>query len=237
MIKQAMQYLIEQCTPNIVDIDGVKYCDKRLQPVVEKPRASVLEMSTLSSLIEYIESDIDSLGDKMIIQVVSPTYVRMISGLDEERVREKLVNVGAEVPAFNFEHFIEKESFNIALQSKFIDNEDKALLLQFTGTIESGTLAQYSDDGVSQKATIKTGLASKSEAIVPNPVKLKPRRTFVEVDQPESEFIFRMKEEYNSIVCGIFEADGGAWKLEAMQNIKSYLRYELKEYNNFIVIS
>ena len=29
--------------------------------------------------------------------------------------------------------------------------------------------------------------------------------------------------------CGLFEADGGAWKLVAMNNIKEYLNIELEQ--------
>ena len=115
---------------------------------------------------------------------------------------------------------------------------DRALLLKFAGTVESGTLAEYGDDGVTQKATVKTGIASKGDAIVPNPVKLKPYRTFLEVDQPASEFVFRMKQDkYDGVLCALFEADGGAWKMEATERIKKYLESELKEYDNFTVIS
>lgn len=84
----------------------------------------------------------------------------------------------------------------------------------------------------------RTGIASKGDAIVPNPVKLKPYRTFLEVDQPVSEFIFRMKQDkYDGVLCALFEADGGAWKMEATERIKKYLESELKEYDNFTVIS
>ena len=123
------------------------------------------------------------------------------------------------------------------MQSKFVDNEDRKLLLKFAGTVQDGTVTEYGDDGVSQKATVKTWLSSKSDAIVPNPVILKPFRTFLEVDQPESAFIFRMKNGNYGVQCALFEADGGAWKIEAMKNIKEYLQEELKEVEDLVVIS
>lgn len=43
--------------------------------------------------------------------------------------------------------------------------------------------------------------------------------------QPESRFIFRMREGGK---CAIFEADGGAWKLEAKKNIYNYLAEQLE---------
>ena len=83
-----------------------------------------------------------------------------------------------------------------------------------------------------------SGIASKSDALVPNPVRLTPYRTFLEVEQPASDFIFRMKQDkYEGIVCAIFEADGGAWKMEATQRIKEYLQKELMEYPYITVIS
>lgn len=65
-----------------------------------------------------------------------------------------------------------------------MQGNDRDLILKFAGTVENGTIAQYGDDGVTQKATVKTGIASKGDAIVPNPVRLRPYRTFIEVEQP-----------------------------------------------------
>ncbi|KHO31340.1 hypothetical protein OR63_10900, partial [Clostridium tetani] len=81
------------------------------------------------------------------------------------------------------------------------------------------------DDGVSQAATIKTGVASVNEVKVPNPVVLAPFRTFPEIEQPESKFIFRMQSGPRA---ALFEADGGAWRNEAMIKIKAYLEEQLK---------
>lgn len=244
MIKKALEYIVGMSAPNVREICGETYSDKPLNRISYVPRASSIEMGTLSSLIDYIKSGVDSFGEKMIIHVLSPTYVSMYSALDVERKREFVVEVKANVPAFNFNQFMDHESFCIGVQSKFIDSpftseNDKSLLLKFAGTVEAGSLAEYGDDGVSQKATVKTGIASKGEALVPNPVVLKPFRTFVEVDQPTSSFIFRMKEDKYSkgIQCALYEADGGAWKIAAMEGIKAYLVKELADYEQFIIIS
>lgn len=204
------------------------------------PKAIAIELNTLTGLVDYIKSSIDEMPGKMIVDVKDPETVRLYSQLDPNRDRETLVIVRARVPEFYFNRFINQEEFCINMQSKFIDDTatDRALLLKFAGTVESGTLAEYGDDGVTQKATVKTGIASKGDAIVPNPVKLKPYRTFLEVDQPASEFVFRMKQDkYDGVLCALFEADGGAWKMEATERIKKYLESELKEYDNFTVIS
>ena len=215
------------------------YSDKPLRRLPSIPRVEYpLEMTSLDSLIDYIKSGVDTMLTEMLLSVVSPTRVVLESGLNPERERETLARVSAVIPDFSFNQFVEKEKFNIGLQSNCIGDgsTDKDLLLKFTGTVEAGTIAQYGDDGVSQKATIKTGIASKSEALVPNPVTLKPYRTFIEVDQPSSEFVFRMKETHGEILCAIYEADGGAWEMEARKNIKSYLEKGLTGLKGFTVL-
>ena len=240
MIKKALEYIVGLSCPNVQKIGAETYSDKPLNRISYVPRASSIEMNTLSSLIDYIKSGVDSFCDQMIIHVQSPTKVSMYSALDAERKREYVVEVNASVPAFRFNEFMDHESFCIGVQSKCIDDPetDKALLLRFAGTVEAGSVAEYGDDGVSQKATVKTGIASKGEALVPSPASLKAFRTFVEVEQPVSSFIFRMKEDKYSkgIQCALFEADGGAWKLEAMQAICAYLSGELEGVAGFTII-
>lgn len=241
MIRKALEYIVGLSTPTVQNLDGEIYSDKELHRVSYNPKAAKIEMTTLSSLVDYIKSNVDEMYGRMIIHVKSPTHVEMYSELDRERRREYMVEVNASVPDFSFNKFYEHEPFCINLQSKFMDSleTDRALILKFAGTVETGTVAEYGDDGVTQKATVKVGIASKGEAIVPSPVTLCPYRTFTEVNQPSSQFVFRMKQDKyeKEILCGLFEADGGAWKIEAMKSIKAYLEEQLKGIEGFIVIS
>jgi hypothetical protein len=70
----------------------------------------------------------------------------------------------------------------------------------------------------------------QKELVLQNPFKLKPFRTFREVDQPESPFIFRVHQQAEEMPkCALYEADGGAWKLQAMKNIGDYLKEKLPD--------
>ena len=238
MTRDALQYVVGLKTAEVLDINGGKYVDKNVQRVDKEIRASAIQMNTLTSLVDYLKAGVDSMADKMLVQVVSPMKVVVLSMLDADRKREELVDVKAMIPDFEYGRYMGNERFIIALQSKFIANDDRALLLQFAGTVKDESIAQYGDDGVTQKATIKTGITSVGDAVVPNPVKLRPFRTFIEVEQPESAFVFRMRQaEGHGVECAIFEADGGAWKNAAMKSIKEYLQYELAELPQFTVIS
>lgn len=237
MLKEALQYIIGLAEPVVEVYNDEYYSDKPLHRVENYiPKAECVTVHTLTSLLDYIFSNIDEMADRMIVAVESPTCVRLYSQLDDNRDREYLMKAEALLPEFRFNSFMDQESFCIALQSKFISNQDRELLLKFAGTVEAGTVAQYGDDGVTQKATIKTGLASKGEAIIPNPVTLIPYRTFLEVQQPASDFIFRMRENHG-VECAIFEADGGAWKNEAMRSIKDFLETILQDKPQFTVIA
>ncbi len=238
MIKEALQYIVNLSQPSIQEIGGEIYSDKALSRIVHNPKAKEIRLVTLRSLVDYIRSGADIMEEKMIIHVTSPSSVKMYSCLDLDREREYMVGVNAELPKFPFNAFVEHEQFIIGVQSKFIPNNDSGLLLKFAGTVEGGTIAGYGDDGVTQKATVKTGLASKGDAVIPSPVTLMPYRTFTEVEQPESQFVFRMREDkYDGVQCALFEADGGAWRLKAMENIKEYLERELNGLKQFTVIA
>lgn len=237
-LKELVEYGNELARPNFEEYGGIYYVDKKMYALDFCQRAAAIEMSTLTGLVDYIKCQIDESTDKMLVQVISPTKVKLLSALDNDRKREALVDVTAQIPEFTYGRYMDNETFLIALQSKFIPGNDRELILKFAGTVENGTVAQYSDDGITQKATVKTGIASKGEAMVPNPVNLCPFRTFIEVGQPASSFVFRMMQNRDEgVECAIFEADGGAWKNAAMKNIKEYLQAELKEFPQFTVIS
>lgn len=239
MIRTALEYLVGLGGPKLAHTDDGWWSDEKLHKVSWNPKARAITLSTLTSLVDYIKSGTDSMPGRMLVHVVSPLEVRLFSCLDSDRIREELAVVEGKVPDFRYGTYIGHEEFIIAMQAKFIPNDDRALLLKFAGTVENGTVSSYGDDGVSQKATVSKGVASREAQIVPNPVVLRPFRTFVEVEQPESAFIFRMRDDGNSgVKCAIFEADGGAWKNSAMDGIKEYLRAELAELGDmFTVIS
>lgn len=238
MIKAAIEKILDLGKVEVKEINGQTYSNKPLCRINHNPKAREIEMDTLSSLVDYIKSGIDDMNNGMIIHVQSPTRVSLYSALDKDRIRENIVEVNANIPEFDFDRYMDHEKFCIKLQSKFFDDGDRALIMKFAGTVEAGTVAEYGDDGMTQKATVKTGIASKGEAIVPSPATLRPYRTFVEVEQPVSKFIFRMKQDkYDGIQCALFEADGGAWKIDAMKNIKNYLEAELEGVEGFIIIS
>ncbi len=226
--KEALEYLVGLGHEEEVLVETEKglFSKTRLERV-EVPQIDTLEVSNLTSVIDFMKANIDGVQDKLLIQVSSPRTVRLLTPLDVDRNRQEILRAVAILPDnIIYDRFIDTERFNIMLQSGFADNKDKKLLLKFTGLIRDEAVKETGDDGVSQAVTIKTGVASVGEAVVPNPVVLAPYRTFPEIEQVESKFIFRMQE---GPYAALYEADGGAWKNEAMRRIKEYLVENLKE--------
>ena len=65
---------------------------------VKEAKASVLTVSTLTGLVDYIKSDLDKLPEKLLIQVISPRKVALYSPLNADREREQYISAEAILP-------------------------------------------------------------------------------------------------------------------------------------------
>lgn len=235
--KNAIQYLMEQGIKpedRLINFDSDEnrwvVIDNAGQPHEIGPKVytanHALKINTLSGFVNYVKANLDRVDYKLIVHVKDEATVYLKGLLETDGSRETLAVAQAIVPEFYFDHFMNTEEFNIALQSKFVLNDDRQILLQVVGNVSEENVKNTGDDGISQAVTINQGVASKADVKVPNPVVLAPYRTFLEVDQPESQFIFRMKDGPRG---AIFEADGGAWRNQAIVNIREYLIEQLSE--------
>jgi hypothetical protein len=161
-----------------------------------------------------------------LIHIESPTEVRVLSTFNRDKRRNILVQAEALLPTIPFKNFISVEEFIILLQSCFVQSVDRDTLLKVVGNIKEDNVKTTGDDGISQSVTAKTGITAVADVKLPNPVTLKPFRTFVEISQPTCSFVFRMQDGPRA---ALFEADGGAWKLQAMADIKEYLTKSLEQ--------
>lgn len=229
-LREALQYVvglsIEAEKTEVLQINGRTYADKSLTRYDKQPKAAKIQAVTLTSLVDYIHQCNREFPGSMIIHIISPTQVRLMSALDKEREREVLFEINAETSEYRFDEWYDQERMMIELQANFQANDDLGLILKAVGNIEKKNGQEYSDDGVSQVATMKTGIATKSDVIVPNPVELIPYRTFQEVEQPASKFVFRIGDK-EVPAFKIVEAEGGIWKNEAISNIKAFLKENL----------
>ncbi|WP_246601466.1 hypothetical protein [Enterococcus alishanensis] len=219
-ISEALAYAVElrEKQEVIFKEEGKTFYDTSkasLRELFPKKYAGTLEVNSLTGLIQYLQSMFDQDADKpasLIIHVESPTKVSVLGKLDEERRRESLIAATAELDVFPYKNFLDQERFKINMMALFDRTDDAEAILAFASAIRLEGSSDLRDDGISQMATVKTGTSTVGDGVVPSPAVLKPYRTFLEVDQPESSFIFRINDRGD---CALFEADGGLWKSTA----------------------
>lgn len=242
MIAAAMNWIKEHSTPTIADIDGSQWTDRKLEKVENVMSFDAVSFSTLTSLTDYLKSEVDVPNifiSHVFINVVSPSEIEVYSDTSayNHYKRTEIARVNAMLPSVKIGKWVDQTEFCIMMRANFIDNglyemedgsahfdTDRDALIRVASNIVSGTIAQYEDTGISQKATLKTGIQESEDKLLPEKVILRPYRTFMEVEQPKSEFIFRAKDDkLAGVQLSLHEADGGRWKLDAMTSIKNYL--------------
>ena len=217
--------------PATEEIAGRLYSRENLAPIYS-PVPEMLETFSLQSVVDYIEKNKDGvIKDEIFIHILHHTCVRVYSGANSKdnfckRALFLQAGVLPDQMKFQFDQYQNLETMIINLQTYFEDTPDRQELLKVIGNVRSEKVKQHSDDGVSQLTIIKDGL-KLAEAKIPNPLTLKPYRTFLEIEQPESVFVCRAGEYHEEVQIALFEADGGIWKLFAMRDIRNFLEHQL----------
>ncbi|EJF1310956.1 hypothetical protein JL773_01750 [Staphylococcus pseudintermedius] len=237
MIKEALAYLKNEFKKTeFYEVGKETYANENLKKIEEPVRKEVTVYS-LSGLVDFIKDNFDN-DKRLLVSVLNQQKIVVETQLNNNKKREIVIISLAYTPTICLDQFMSLEAFNIQLQSIFVKNDDVKNLLRILGNLRSSNIRNAGDNGVSQIVETKRGVTMAQEEVVPNPVRLKPFRTFTEIEQPESLFVFRLRESGNEIQAGLFEADGGAWKNVARLSIKDYLIENLKEQieNNSILI-
>jgi len=226
MIEKALKYIMGLRDVEKFDFNGHQYTNKQLSRVPENQPA-VFDTSTLASLIDLIikESSHEGIND-LIVHVNSPTKVNVYTTMRDNYERFVLYSAKAELPRIPLDQYMDLEAVNILLKSTFVQNDTRDKLISILGNVKEEAVKSTSDDGMSQSVVAKVGIGTVGNVKLPPIVLLAPYRTFIEVEQPEGEFLLRLKQGPEA---ALFEADGGAWKMQARSNIKEYFEEALKD--------
>jgi len=230
MIEAAINKILGLAEPKALIFDGLKYTNQQLRPVLD-PIPVSLKVETLTGMMDYIKANRDGINLSKCVLIIDDYKVVRLIGAVEGAFKQRSVFIGAHCDR-DFQHFgsyLDIEAFIIWLQANFLDAGDRSKVLALVGNIQDGQVSTFADDGVTQGVTVKAGITKVENVSVPNPVSLTPYRTFIDAVQPPSDFVFRLKSGAGSEQpkAALFEADGGKWKSDAVQNIKKYLVDEL----------
>jgi hypothetical protein len=229
MLKGMIEKILSLAEIERFQVGGRDYTSQTIHPVSE-PMPFSLGINTLTGFVDFFKGCKDDSGEDAIVHIESHEQVSLRSPLVGSFCQRKTFLVAKALPyPFPFGQYVALEEFIIALQSRFVDNDDVGKILKVVGNLEDSNVRRYTDDGVSQGVVAKVGIAKVENVPVPRIVKLAPFRTFLEIEQPKSSFLLRMRpgEDGSPPSCALFEADGGKWKNEAVRAIKAYFVKQL----------
>lgn len=240
MLKAAIEKIVELASPSVIQVNGKTFSNERFTEVKEQlyyPECLIL--NSLDGIVKMIQkeakekrlsdinvpTDDNTVEQRLYVRVSEYNRVDVFTSYDTQGVRTYLYRSNADVPGFR-EGFRDRETMLIQLRSLFLQTPDVAYLLDLLSKMSDEEKVTSQDNGVTQVVEARKGVALKEQVEVRPRVKLTPFRTFLEVDQPESEFLLRVGDGGR---VGLFEADGGVWKLVAKRSIAAYLEGRLKD--------
>lgn len=225
--------------PHVLDVDGRPrlLAPAQWQEVkYQHPAIAPLVVGTLSGLIDYVKTDVDELAPECILlHVKDPGTVELRFKADDEATgyrRQTYVTASTAMVGglpIAFGQYYDAEIVTVALQHAFVAGDDRDGLITMIAAIRENTVREVVDNGVAQQVNVAGGVTLVGSVNLPNPVRLRPYRTFREVEQPASLFVLRAKpaKEGDKPQLALFEADGGMWKLEAITNVATFLKAAL----------
>lgn len=210
-----------------------------VKPAFVAPVADYYGVGTLTGIVQYLDANKDNADlSTLMVHVRSPKLVTVESGYVKPWLkRHQFLKAEFEPKAFPFGKYMDQETFIIGLQTYFVQTPITEQLRAFAASVTLENNAAFVDDGISQQVTARVNIAKLANVAVPNPVELQPFRTFLEVEQPASKFVFRIQKSESGPMYALFEADGGNWQLEAMGNIKTWLEERLRKDAGIVVLA
>lgn len=236
MLKEALEYIVSLKTPRTYEVQNMTFASEDLVLLDKRPnRPGCIKLHSLDALISIlkIEHQRDEIQKPIFVHVISPTQVQAFTSYRADDLqRDQLYTVEAVLPQRK-EGWMNFDQMMISLRSQYIPTEDMKYIVELLSKVSDENSVQSNDNGLTQQVTVKSGISMAQKAMVRPRVSLTPFRTFVEVEQPTSEFLLRLRSAQegrdSEAAVALFEADGGAWQLEAKRNVAEYLRTGLQE--------
>lgn len=228
------QLVDNQVEPEIIDHEGVDYIKTASgYEQLNKPITKKVEVNSLDGLVKMIKNSIIDASEGIqgihtpLIVNIDFNCIEVMSALNSDKTRNYLVEANPMIPHLHIGYDMSVEEMIILLSTSFIPTENTEKFINSLSSLRVVEEVEFNDDGVGQTVTAKKGASMNAKFQIQPIVKLKPIRTYAEIDQVESKFLFRVNK--NGTVC-LREADGGQWKYETQKRIAAYLEENLKEF-------
>lgn len=229
--KKAAEPKIVEVKDRTLLVTGSDY--EEIDPI-DKPQPDKATTASLNALTALLRNEVDKEYTNCPLYVSCGWYdrVRVFTQPDEgdDLHRYTLYEaVATDLPPLVEEVRWGFDEAQIKLRSMFQrapegETNDVDYILGLLSHMSVDQSVKSDDNGVTQTVQVRKGVSFVENQRVRPIVKLAPYRTFQEVEQPESEFVFRV---YDDRSISLTAADGGMWKLAARNAVWDYLTHAL----------
>lgn len=232
MLKELIEHIQKTTQPLITVVDNSTFrvtADgdvEEILPTIFHP--DTLPLNSLDALVKLVRTEASEQDTPLYITIPDHMTVRCFGQPDAagRYFRQVYYEVHAtDIPGWDSGVKLGFEEMQIALRTRFQETPDALYAMKLLSDITSGGKITLNDNGIATSVVTQKGVALQSNEAIRPIVKLKPYRTFQEVEQPESAFLIRVSERGISFT----EADGGMWKLDARETIKQFLEDQLRQ--------
>lgn len=244
MLKEAIEKIEEMASkPTVRNIGGWDYIiDKEGTYIQVKPDIELPEMIRLTSLdavVAMIKNEAagfaEAFDTPIFVSVPTHDQVEVFaqpSATDRFARPVFYKAVATDIPGWDDQVKLPFDQAAVALQTRFQDSGDRDYTIRLLSMITTGAKVTYNDTGVATTVVTQKGVALQESSNIKPLVRLRPYRTFQEVEQPEGLFLIRIDERGITFT----EADGGMWKLTARRTIKAYLEAAFADWESPVPI-
>lgn len=233
MLQKFIEHIQKTTKPLIATVDSSTFritSDgdvKELLPTIFHP--NILTLNSLDALVKMVKTEAPRYTEApLYITIPDHLKVQCFTQPDPDKryFRQFFYEVNAtDVPGWAEKITLGFEEAQIALRTRFQETPDTLYAMKLVSDISLGAKVIYNDNGIATTITTQKGVALQTNEQIRPLVKLRPYRTFQEVEQPESIFLIRVSDRGISFI----EADGGMWKLAARETIKKFLEENLSK--------
>lgn len=190
MLKAAIEKIEEMSSRRPIDRDGHTYtlnrdgCPVEVRPELDEPEE--IQVNSLDALAHLIRND--SCDLPLFVSAMTATKVEAFCALEPEDrwIRKRLYRaVATDIPGWDPETILPFDEATVALMTRFQDSPDREYCIQLLSQISTGAKVTYTDNGIASTIVTQKGAALAENMRIKPLVKLRPYRTFQEVEQPE----------------------------------------------------
>ncbi|HQT96232.1 MAG TPA: hypothetical protein PK435_16525, partial [Thermoanaerobaculaceae bacterium] len=125
------------------------------------------------------------------------------------------------------------EDFVIAVRQGFVHTDVLAEVIGLASGLTESSVVDVNDNGIGQTVSVRRGVAGQARVSIDAPFMLAPYRTFGELEQPVSPYIFRVKRGGPERLpdVALFQVDDPTWIGNTIAAIKTFLVMDFETRN------